>query len=378
MKEIIRFLNNSGNNTILSKENINYGPYPDILPVILHKLKNKLTPILGYAQILQMKNTNSDLKKKIDKIERNASELTDLFDSLKDSLTIKKPVMERHNINTLIISEKKVFKDIRDKEIGLSLQLDDSIPVSNFVPRQFSLLLHSLIQNAITAIELKKSDDGEIVITTGQTDEMIYLRIRDNGVGIEEADIINIWTPFFSRFPGKGGVGLLTAEQAVSYHKGSPSVKSIPGSYSEFTFSFPYKKEVKDKEGKKQPLEKVNAVITGFDDDEISILNTIFSDFKNVSFHHTKFEDLEHGKVPENNPDIIFLNSYIVDAKENQKILKSIPDIFPDSEIIIFCSNSKHLLFPDILDKDNIRLVPDGTKILTIINILAKAMNKEK
>ena len=376
MEEIRRLLKNSDQNNNLDVDNTNIGPYPDILPVILHKLKNKLTPILGYSQILQMKNLDDVLMEKINKIERNALELTDLFDNLKDSLVISKPVMRLHSINALIISEKKLFEKLRKNNIRIVLKLDNPIPLLNLDKRQISLLLQSVVDNAITAIVLKGIENGEIEITTGQTEEDIYIKIRDNGGGIEESDITHIWTPFFSRFPEKGGIGLLTAENVISVHNGKYSVESEPGSYTEFTFSFPAGE--KNRKEDPQILQDVNVSLIGFNRDEIEILNVIDGEHENISLSETGIENLIEGKIPESDNGIVFVNSKIVDSTENHDALISLPDIFTNSEIIMFHSGSLPIHLLDIFNRGNVRLIPDGTKILTIINILAKAMNKEK
>lgn len=376
LDEIRRFLNNSDHNNNLNIDNTNIGPYPDILPVILHKLKNKLTPILGYSQILQMKDLDDVLKNKIDKIERNALELTDLFDNLKESLVIGKPVMKLHNINTLIISEKQLFEKLRENNIRIILKLDNSMPLVNMDQRQISLLLQSSIQNAITAIVLKGDENGEVEIITGQLKDEIYIKIRDNGGGIEESDIARIWTPFFSRFPGQGGIGLLATESVISAHNGKYSVESEPGNHTEFTFTFPSGEKSRKQIKSTQILQDVSVTLIGFNRDEIEILNSIEEEYKNISLNEISIETLTEGKVTDN--VIIFVNSRITDSKKNHDALISLPDIFTNSEIIMFYSENIPVHLLDVFNRGNVRIVQDGTKILTIINILAKAMNKEK
>jgi len=378
LEEIRRFLNNSDRNNHLNIDNTNTGPYPDILPVILHKLKNKLTPILGYSQILQMKDLDDALKKKIDKIERNALELTELFDNLKDSLIIDKPVMKLLNINALIISQKQLFEKLRKNNIRITLKLDDSIPLADLNQRQISLLLQSSVLNAITAILIKGVENGEVVITTGQIEDDIYIRIRDNGSGIEEPDIVRIWTPFFSRFPGKGGIGLLTVESVISDHKGKYSVKSEPGFYTEFTYTFPTGQNNKRQKKNRQILKDVSVNLIGFNRDEIEILNALEEEYKNLSLSEIKIETLIGEQLSENDNIMIFVNSKITNSMENREVLISLPDIFRNSEIIMFYSGSIPVHLLDVFNRGNVRIVQDGTKLLTIINILANAMNKEK
>jgi len=376
--EIRKFLSNSDRNDNLNIDNSNTGPYPDILPMILHKLKNKLTPILGYSQILQMKNPDDILKEKIDKIERNALELTEHFEILKSSLEINKPVMRLHNINDLIISEKSLFEKLRGNNIRIVMKLDSSLPLINLNKRQISLLLKSSVQNAINAIELKGDENGELEIITGQADENVYMKIRDNGGGIEESDLNKIWTPFFSRFPGQCGIGLLITESVISDHKGKYSVKSEQGVFTEFTFTFPIPREKSEQKEDDRILEDVNAILIGFNRDEVEILNSLKGEYKNLFIRGKEIGTLTAGQSSESYNEIIFINSKIADSMKNSELLLSLPEIFTGSEIVMFYSGSIPVHLLDVFNKGNVSFVPDGTKILTIINILAKAMNKEK
>jgi len=378
LEELRKFLQNPDLSPLQNLNNRDSGPYPDILPIILHKLKNKLTPILGYAQILQMQSNDKDVIEKIGKIEKNAEELTNLFDDLKDSLSIKDPPMDLCNINNLIISENKLFENVKDNGIKLSFKLDKSISDSNFNPRQISLLLHSSIQNAITAIGSMDTDSGVIEISTGHINKDIYLKIRDNGCGIDKSDIDNIWTPFFSGFRRRRGIGLLIVEKAVSDHKGTYSVKSELGNYTEFTFQFPTGQHSGKKAKTNLTKQPLNILLTGFRENEVRILKEISNKFDNLYLSQTGIDDLSSGNIQDGENNLIFINSEIVDSEKNRMSLLSLTSIFNDSNIIMFYSGNVPNFLLDTLINGNIRFIPDRTIILTIINILATFIKKEE
>ncbi len=371
IEEIKKILNNSTPAPLLKNTDINTGPYPDILPVILHKLKNKLTPILGYSQILQMKNSDDLLIEKINKIERNAVELTELFDNLKDSIFIKKPVMQSCSINELIVSEKGVFSKIRENGIVVKMELDPHLPMIPLNIRQISLLIRNVIQNSISGILLKGNEKGEIIITTGQDKDRLCLKIRDNGCGIEMSDINNIWTPFFSRFPGRGGIGLLIAEQVMSDHAGKYKVESESGIYTEFMFEFPFKGiNLPEKQN-----QGISVLINGFSEDETAILEKVSGE--NISIYKSGFTGLTADKI-KSGTELMFVNSDITESENLKKSLQKTIEDNPDTEFILFYSGEFPAHLINIFDKENVRVVPDRTKLLTIINILARAINKEE
>ena len=371
LEEIKKILNNSTPDSLLKNSIENISPYPDILPVILHKLKNKLTPILGYSQILQMKNTDDILTEKINKIERNAIELTELFDNLKDSLPKKKQAMRNCNINELIMSEQRLFQSIRENGITIKPELGKNLPLIPLNSRHISLLIRNVIQNSITGIITKGPGNGEITITSGLDEGGVYLKIRDNGCGIDMPDLNNIWTPFFSRFPGRGGIGLLIVEHVISDHAGKYKVESETGVFTEFTFEFPSK-------GIK-PLGKtnknINALLTGFTEEEIAIIKKVSGD--NIFLNIEKAEIAE----PDGNMnicDLFFINSDITGSEDFKDLLLKSIEKRPDTEFIMFYSGEFPVHLINIFDKENVKIVPDRTKLLTIINILARAINKEE
>ena len=74
-----------------------------------------------------------------------------------------------------------------------------------------------------------------------ETDELVHLRIRDNGTGISEEAKAKVFAPFFStKGKGKGmGLGLSICMRIMEEHGGSISVESEEGSFTEFIMTFP-------------------------------------------------------------------------------------------------------------------------------------------
>lgn len=226
----------------------------EMLPVIFHKLKNKLTPILGYSQILLTKVQETSIRDRIAKIEKNANELTEQLDYLRDYFKSEEQLREKENLNNIIRSLKPYFSEIHSTEnIKVNLDLDPSVPDVMLIPGQIELLLTNVIDNAVLAIKEKakhKKDHGGYggmisiktrIMKTGSS-HAFTLSVRDNGIGIDEAELHEIWAPFYSRFPGKAGLGLCLCERVIANHEASRHMKSVKGEYLEFIVTFPFKK----------------------------------------------------------------------------------------------------------------------------------------
>lgn len=126
-----------------------------------------------------------------------------------------------------------------------------SLPLVECFPGEINQVFMNLICNAIDAIEEKyKNKDietvyqnpGVIKIKTEAIGEQVFLRIADNGSGINKADSRKIYDAFYTTKPvGKGtGLGLSIAYQiVVNNHHGKLTYDSKPGEGIEFIIELP-------------------------------------------------------------------------------------------------------------------------------------------
>jgi len=73
----------------------------------------------------------------------------------------------------------------------------------------------------------------------------IAVTVADNGIGMNEAQLKLIFTPFYStQPPGSGaGLGLTVAMAIMEEHNGQITVESCPGEGATFTLVFPLANE---------------------------------------------------------------------------------------------------------------------------------------
>jgi signal transduction histidine kinase len=234
-------INPDGKSTVFSQDQAHMNDiFREILPVIFHKLKNKLTPILGYAQILKSRTTDDFTIERLRKIENNASELTDLLNILKDYFKVESTPKESGNINQILQKLNPHWQNIANREkINIDLNLDPALPDIPLHDGQMQMLLLNMTANAVKALRMKTTEKKEICLTTRLEDSHLKLIVRDNGIGMSEEELENIWAPFYSKYSDRAGLGLVICEKIIANHDATCLVRSRSGEFSEFEIAFP-------------------------------------------------------------------------------------------------------------------------------------------
>ena len=101
-------------------------------------------------------------------------------------------------------------------------------------------ILINLLQNAIDAMADQTAPRLEIDVE--QTSDTVQVRIRDNGYGIAEADLVKLFDPFFTTKAVGSGTGLglyISYGLATEQCRGNLSAANRPGGGAEFTLSLP-------------------------------------------------------------------------------------------------------------------------------------------
>jgi signal transduction histidine kinase len=93
------------------------------------------------------------------------------------------------------------------------------------------LALLNIIVNAIEAMEKNK---GVLSIKTKKLDDKCIIEIRDNGKGMDEEVLQNLFEPYFTGKQKGNGLGLTNTQNIIFNHKGSIKVYSKPGQGATF------------------------------------------------------------------------------------------------------------------------------------------------
>jgi two-component system phosphate regulon sensor histidine kinase PhoR len=182
-----------------------------------------------YAAII--KNQTEHLQSQVERLLRTAS-----IDS-------KDLPMNKEDIDTnLLIAEalNKVQPLIEKKMAKVELKMEEGDGKVYADKAHLELAVINLLENA-----LKYSPQPYIVVETGHSEADFFISIKDNGVGIEQQYLKNIFKKFYRVPTGdihdvKGfGLGLNFVKRIIDAHKGRIRVNSLPGIGTEFRLFIP-------------------------------------------------------------------------------------------------------------------------------------------
>lgn len=215
----------------------------DFVANVSHELRTPLTSIVGYLDtLLESDVEDPEIRNKFLKIIKEEADRLSIL--IKDLLNLSeieshtfdlKPGSFKNVLNKVI---KLMEKNAEKKEIELQFEIADDLSPVYMVREQIKQVLINLFDNAIKYTPRA----GKIKITVRQVDDKVYFSIKDNGMGIPQADQERIFERFYrvdkarSRAFGGTGIGLSIVRNIIKQHGSEIQVKSREGEGSEFYF----------------------------------------------------------------------------------------------------------------------------------------------
>jgi two-component system NtrC family sensor kinase len=187
---------------------------------IAHELNNKLTPILGFADLIDAESMNSQDRKRLSVIINAASAAKGIVESLLKFSRNKPPEKDIFDVREVIRRTVNLYSPIIKKR-GISIVSEDSTdPLCIKADMNcIEQVLVNFINNSIDAID---EEQGNIWIRSCLKDDHVLVSIEDTGPGIPESVMTKIFDPFFTTKPkDKGtGLGLSICYGIITDHKG--------------------------------------------------------------------------------------------------------------------------------------------------------------
>lgn len=211
-----------------------------IARIIGHEVRNPLTNIrLSMNEIKEEVVSSDALNSYFEIIDRNVGRIENLVADLLNSAKSSEMTLEYESVKKLVKQSLKLCEDrVNLLEVKVNVELPASIPK---VPMDLAQLKLAVLNILINAIEVVPENDG--VVTIGCNDrieeEFVEIYINDNGPGIAEDVVGQIFDPYFTAKDGGSGLGLTSAKSIVTGHRGYIDVDTQIGLGTTFRILLP-------------------------------------------------------------------------------------------------------------------------------------------
>jgi len=174
-------------------------------------------------------------KNKSDKIFENILRIRNIIDHVKAfSRSNNDYILTLFNVNTSIENAVSfIIEQFKHLGIKLILQLEKELKQIFGNTYKFEQVIINLLLNAKDAVierKIKQEDYSEMIveIRSYQENQYLIVEIRDNGIGIGNDDLQNIFLPFYTtKEEGKGtGIGLSICYQIIKEMNGTINISS--------------------------------------------------------------------------------------------------------------------------------------------------------
>lgn len=212
-----------------------------------HDLKEPVRLIKSYMELLKVKykdQLDEKAQKYIDFAVNSSNHITHLINDLLNyaklddhsleytTIDLEQLIKESLNLHNDVITEKNAVVNVEincQKLTGYKALI--------------KILINNLLNNALKYIEVGQTPYISIVVD--ESEENVYLKISDQGIGISEEfqeKIFQMFTRLHSKSEYEGtGLGLAICKKIMEKHKGNIILKSQLNKGSTFTCVFPKK-----------------------------------------------------------------------------------------------------------------------------------------
>ena len=218
----------------------------EFLATMTHELRNPLTGVLGFAEILAGTPLDDEQQSYTEGIRESGVHLLSLINDVLDFSSIEKGALTIHpapfDLAHLVKSSSElVRKSAADKGVAFLCDVGADVPAQiTGDERRIRQILINLLANAI-----KFTSDGSVSLRVTRSGKFLDFSVEDTGIGISSEALSRLFQLFtqadstINQKYGGTGIGLAVSQHLAEAMGGTISVVSVPGKGSTFTFRLP-------------------------------------------------------------------------------------------------------------------------------------------
>jgi two-component system, chemotaxis family, CheB/CheR fusion protein len=211
--------------------------------ILSHNLRSPVANILGLVNIYKFDNPTELNEKIIESVLKSANHLDSVIKDVNQIISYRKNINEQEepiNLNELINYVVDSF-EVERKSIESNIEI---IIESTVIVKSIKAYVESILFNLVSnAIKYRKKDFLlQIIISVEIIDDMVLIKVHDNGIGFDlklfRDKIFKLYSRFNTEEQGKG-MGLFMSKQQAELIGGKLSVESYLNIGTTFTLTLP-------------------------------------------------------------------------------------------------------------------------------------------
>lgn len=209
-----------------------------LVRVINHEIMNSVIPISTLANVLNHslqgeKKDNqagmNEITEGLMVIEERSRGLASFVRATKSLTHIPRPVFKKIVLLDLFLRIEKLLRPgLGEEGIDLEIKLPEEKISIHADLELIEQVLINLINNARQAFDGISVTGKRIILSAESRGKQVVIRVADNGKGIDENELENLFIPFYSTKKEGSGIGLPLCRQIMRLHKGTVSVFPLP------------------------------------------------------------------------------------------------------------------------------------------------------
>ena len=207
---------------------------------IVHEIKNPLTAIKGFNQLIKYKEEDEKILEYVCAIDQETENLEHFISDFLKFAKPSTPVLDKVGINKFINSLKLIIDTntfLSGIKVSYELMSRDKFVMADV--SQLRQVVLNIVKNALEAIEDGGGTELKIITQYHKQDKEISLKIFNDGKAIAEEDKMMIGTPFFTTKKNGTGLGLSISFQLIKEHGGRIEIESEEGVGTGFIIYLP-------------------------------------------------------------------------------------------------------------------------------------------
>ncbi|MCM3573902.1 PAS domain S-box protein [Mesobacillus subterraneus] len=205
---------------------------------VAHEIRNPLTSMKGYAEFLQLDETDPQRQEFIEIILDEIDRVNNIVEEFMVLAKPKAVELEEQNIIPIVQNVVSMLKfEARKRNVKLDFDATEEIIQIECDENRLKQVFLNFIKNGIEAMP----DGGDLKVRTEIQDDNVVISIKDTGVGIPPETLKKIGEPFYTTKKNGNGLGLMVSFKIIESHNGKVYIESEQNKGTTFKIMLPAK-----------------------------------------------------------------------------------------------------------------------------------------